>query len=72
MINVGNVDRVVRFLVGVALIVAVFVPQFSGLFEGWGNWRYVVGAVGIVLLATSIFRICPLYSILGINTGAKA
>ena len=72
MVNVGNVDRTIRFLIGLALAAAVFLPQFGGLFEGWGNSKYIVAAIGIVLLGTSIFRICPLYSILGINTGAKS
>jgi len=72
MTNVGNVDRVIRFLIGIILAVAVFVPQFGAFFQGWGNWKYAVTAVGLVLLATAVLRICPAYSVFGINTSAKA
>ena len=72
MTNVGNVDRVIRLLIGIILLVAVFVPQFDAFFEGWGNWKYVVAAVGGVLLATAILRICPAYSLFGISTSENA
>lgn len=64
MTNVGSVDRMLRLLIGAALLVAFF----SDFFAGWGAWKYVVPAVGIVLLATAILRICPAYSLFGINT----
>lgn len=72
MTNVGNADRVIRFLAGIVLVAAVFVPQLAAYFDGWGNWKYAVTAVGAVLLVTAIVRVCPAYSALGINTGAKA
>lgn len=57
MKNVGNVDKVIRILLGLVLIALVFVgPQTP-----WG-W------IGIVPLATGLIGFCPLYSILGINT----
>jgi len=56
-INEGNIDRVLRIIVGIALIAMVFVgPQTI-----WG-W------VGIVPFITGVIGICPLYSVLGINT----
>jgi hypothetical protein len=55
--NVGGVDKVVRVVVGLALIAMVFVgPQTP-----WG-W------IGIVPLATAAMSSCPLYSLLGIKT----
>lgn len=55
--NEGTVDRVLRVIVGVALISLVFVgPQTA-----WG-W------VGVVPLATGLLGSCPVYSLLGINT----
>lgn len=57
--NVGSVDRVLRIVVGIALL-ALFV-----LAEG--TLKYV-GLIGIVPLATGLFRFCPLYTILGVNT----
>ncbi len=58
--NIGNIERVVRALVGLALISLVFVgPQTV-----WG-W------IGIVPLATAIVGWCPPYALLGINTCQK-
>ncbi len=55
--NEGTIDRILRVLVGIALISIVFVgPQTP-----WG-W------IGVVPLVTGLVGVCPLYSILGINT----
>ncbi len=55
--NEGNFDRALRVLVGLGLLAIVFVgPQTP-----WG-W------VGLIPLLTGIFGLCPLYSLLGINT----
>lgn len=56
-INEGSLDRIVRIVVGLALLSLVFVgPQT--------NW----GFVGLVPLFTGIVGVCPLYSMLGLNT----
>jgi hypothetical protein len=68
MINVGSVDRVLRFVAGIALMLAPFIPQFAGFFLNWGEWKYVIAAVGLVLLATAVFRVCPAYMLFGIRT----
>ena len=55
--NVGIIDRVLRIALGVILIgLTVF-----GVIGVWG-W------IGVVPLATGIFRFCPAYSLLGIKT----
>lgn len=55
--NVGNIDRILRIVVGLVLIALVFVgPQTP-----WG-W------LGIIPLATGLLRTCPAYSLLGIST----
>lgn len=55
--NVGTVDRVLRAVVGLALISLVFVgPQAA-----WG-W------IGIVPLLTAVFGYCPAYGPLGLST----
>jgi len=56
-INEGTVDRTVRVLAGLALI-ALSATQTIGL------WGYI----GIVPLLTGALGMCPLYSVLGINT----
>ena len=55
--NEGNLDRLLRVIVGLVLIALAFVgPQTP-----WG-W------IGIVLLLTGIVGFCPAYSLLGIKT----
>ncbi|AUD00144.1 DUF2892 domain-containing protein (plasmid) [Bradyrhizobium sp. SK17] len=68
MINVGSLDRVVRFVIGLALLISPFIPQFADFFLSWGMWKYAVAAVGLVLISTAMFRICPAYMLFGIRT----
>lgn len=65
MSNVGTIDRSLRFIVGLMLIVLPFV--MSSL-ASWGNRRYAAVAVGVVMLATAVFRFCPAYTLFGIRT----
>ncbi len=59
MTNVGTIDRVLRVIVGLALIAITFVgPQTP-----WG-W------IGVVPLATALIGFCPAYRLLGIRTCA--
>lgn len=59
-VNVGTVDRVLRIVVGLALISLVFIgPQTP-----WG-W------IGVVPLLTAFVGYCPAYSLLGIRTCSK-
>ena len=59
--NVGGIDRILRAIVGLALISLVF----FGPKTLWG-W------LGLVPLATALIGWCPPYSLLGINTCRKA
>lgn len=55
--NEGAIDRVLRIIVGLAVISLVFVgPQTA-----WG-W------LGVVPLATGLIGWCPAYALLGIRT----
>ena len=55
--NVGNTDRILRIVSGVAILGA-------GLyFQSW--W----GAVGIIPILTGLIRWCPAYIPFGISTG---
>ena len=56
-INVGTVDRVLRVLAGLVLIALAATGTV-----GWWGW------LGVVPLATGLFRFCPAYTLLGINT----
>ncbi|WP_172150687.1 MULTISPECIES: YgaP family membrane protein [Pseudomonas] len=55
--NVGSIDRSLRIAAGLILIGL----SLSGTIGLWG-W------IGVVPLATGLFRMCPAYSLLGINT----
>lgn len=60
-VNVGNIDRALRIVVGLVLLSLVFVgPQTL-----WG-------LIGIVPLATGLSRRCPAYSLLGMNSCGTA
>jgi len=61
--NVGGADRIVRIVVGLALISLLF------LLEGNARWW---GLVGVVLLATGLLRWCPAYLPFGIKTCRKS
>ncbi len=56
-VNVGTPDRIARIVIGVLLILLAL----TGTIGAWG-W------IGIVPLATGLFRFCPAYSLLGMNT----
>ncbi len=55
--NVGTIDRVLRVTAGVVLIGLAATGQI-------GVWGYI----GVVPVLTGLFRFCPVYPILGINT----
>ncbi len=54
--NVGTFDRVIRIILGLAMLAA-----------GWyyGSWW---GLIGLMPFFTGAFGTCGLYSVLGINT----
>ena len=70
--NVGGYDRIARFVLGPLLVVLVaaafggYVTVASGLFGAAILWAALL--VGAVLIVTATTQICPLNSMLGINT----
>ena len=57
--NVGGADRVVRIIIGLALLSLLFILPAPT--KWWG-------LVGVVPLLTAFMSFCPLYSIIGVNT----
>jgi len=55
--NEGNVDRALRVVAGLLLIGLAATNSV-------GMWGYI----GVVPLLTGVVGMCPLYSVLGINT----
>ena len=64
--NVGTIDRAFRLVLGVVLLVAPFISGMA-LFNSTIVTAISVIA-GIIMLATSLTRSCPLYSIFGMKT----
>lgn len=60
--NVGSIDRILRIVVGAALLLG-FALNMGGTY----SWLYLIG---IVPLATGLMGTCPLYSIIGVNSCA--
>ena len=56
--NVGGIDRILRLVVGAALIIAYFMMENASPFL----------LIGIIPLATGLISSCPLYSIIGLKT----
>ena len=69
-VNVGSIDRVLRFLLGAVLIL---LPMVTTL-ELWANpvARFGVPVVGAVLVITALVRFCPLARIFGLRTCARS
>lgn len=58
--NVGSIDRVLRIVIGLALIAGFFLNT-----DGSYRWLYLLG---VIPLATGLMSTCPLYSIVGFST----
>jgi uncharacterized membrane protein HdeD (DUF308 family) len=59
--NVGKTDRIIRVVLGVLLIGNVFFAL-----------QHPIGWLGVILIVTGLAGICPLYSLLGMNTKSAA
>ncbi len=67
--NEGIEDRFIRAVIGLGLLVVGGFLIASG--HVVSMTPVIVAVVGIVLLGSAIVGLCPLYSILKINTGCK-
>jgi hypothetical protein len=55
--NVGGADRIIRIAIGTVLALAAL--------AGWiGPW----GWIGLFLLGTGVFEMCPVHSLIGRST----
>ena len=62
MSNVGTLDRIIRTLAGLALIIVPFVAA-------WPMLALVVSTiVAVVLVATAAISFCPIYALLGLSS----
>ena len=58
--NVGSLDRIIRIVLGVALLAGFFLDRSTGF-----HYLYLIGVIPLV---TGLMQTCPLYSIFGITT----
>lgn len=61
--NIGTVDRAVRIIAGVVLLLLVPLA-FLGPQSGWA----LIGLLGVVPLFAGLVGYCPPYALIGINT----
>jgi hypothetical protein len=57
--NVGTIDALIRYILGIALLVLVVLLD--------SPWRWL-GFLGIIPLVTAAISFCPLWRLLGIDT----
>lgn len=57
--NVGSVDSLIRIVIGLIIAIA------GVIFDSW--W----GLVGIIPIATGLFRFCPCYYLFKISTAKQ-
>jgi hypothetical protein len=59
--NVGIIDRIIRILLGAALLTFALTSESVAAKFGW---------IGVIPLLTAFAGFCPLYSLLGMNSCA--
>ncbi len=64
--NIGETDRIIRTVLAIVIAILIWAKVLTGTL-GW-----IFGALGVLLLLTSLFRFCPLYAILRISTIGKS
>ncbi len=60
-----QVDRIVRVVIGIALLYVVATGKVEGIV------MYVAAIPGVMMLITAALAYCPLYPVLKINTASK-
>lgn len=63
--NIGLIDFLLRFCIGIALIYYGFFD--TNLIQDEFS-AYIVGIFGSINLAVALVRFCPIYKAVGINT----
>ncbi len=60
--NMGSIDRTLRIIM--TLIIAYL--SYSGIISG--TLGILLLAAAVILLITSVFSFCPIYTLMGVNT----
>ena len=60
--NMSNLDKGIRVIIAIAVALLYYLNIIEG------TLAYILMAVAIIFLVTSLINFCPLYRILGIST----
>lgn len=60
--NMGTLDKGIRIIAAIAIALLYYFNVISG------TLAYILIAVAIIFLVTSLINFCPLYRIFGINS----
>lgn len=63
--NVGTIDKVIRILIAVVVVVLYFTHVISGVLA------IILLALSAVLVVTTLLGFCPIWQILGLSTRNK-
>ena len=63
--NMGMIDRTFRIMIGGLLIYIGFINE--GLIAS-ETLKYILGAIGVLNIASSVAGLCPIYTFANINT----
>lgn len=63
--NMGNADRIVRFVIAIIIGILYWQEIISG------TLAIILGIISVIFIVTSFVRFCPLYAIIGLNTCPK-
>ncbi len=61
MENIGFYDKLIRFILGVILILIPFLGYFK-------DYEWLSVLLGLILVSTALIGYCPFYKFLGIST----
>lgn len=63
--NMGSVDRIIRIILAIVVLVLYLTDQLSGLA------LIILGIIAVIFLLTSLIGFCPLYVPFKISTRKK-
>ena len=66
--NVGSVDMALRLIVFAGL---VYIGYFDNPIVSAGLSKTIIKVLAFGPLLTAVFRFCPLYSLIGVDTSCK-
>ncbi|MFA6548675.1 MAG: DUF2892 domain-containing protein [Candidatus Margulisiibacteriota bacterium] len=63
--NMGMLDRIIRIILAIVVIVLYSMGQISGLAA------IILGVIALIFIVTSLIGYCPMYQLLKISTKGK-